>query len=169
MSLCYRLFLNKQKKRVQPFQPLAHNFEEIDFLNNYCNTLKNVLHWKILIPYKFNFISPNVEDKITPGWMILNLGWWFWTQQVDRAPTEMLLASVSIWLIRARSDFLNYFRRNILIKFISIENDRSIHDEIAYANRMENAIIDVEQNKTSLSLSKQYITDGLKILWLNFI
>jgi len=49
---------------------------------------------------------------------------------------------------------LNYFRRNILIKFISIENDRSIHDEIAYANRMENAIIDVEQNKTSLSLSK---------------
>jgi len=64
---------------------------------------------------------------------------------------------------------LNYFRRNILIKFISIENDRSIHDEIAYANRMENAIIDVEQNKTSLSLSKQYITDRLKILWLNFM
>ena len=77
---------------------------------------------------------------------------------VDRAPIEMLLTSVSIRLIRARSDFLNYFRRNILIKCISIKNDRNIHDEIAYANRVENAIFDAERDKTSLSLSKQYIT-----------
>ena len=33
---------------------------------------------------------------------------------------------------------------------------------------MENAIIDVEQDKTSLSLLKQYITDRLKILRLNY-
>ena len=88
---------------------------------------------------------------------------------IDRAPIEMLLTSVSIRLIRARSDFLNYFRRNILIKCISIKNDRNIHDEIAYANRVENAIIDVKQDKTSLSLSEQYITDRLKIFRLNFI
>ena len=88
---------------------------------------------------------------------------------VDRAPIEMLLTSVNIRLIRARSDFLNYFRRYFLIKFIYIKNDRSIHDKIAYANRVENAIIDVKQDKTSLSLLKQYITDGLKVLRLNFI
>ena len=29
---------------------------------------------------------------------------------------------------------------------------------------MKNAIFDAEKDKTSLSLSKQYITDGLKIL-----
>jgi len=29
---------------------------------------------------------------------------------------------------------------------------------------VENAIFGAEQDKTSLSLSKQYITDGLKIL-----
>ena len=49
------------------------------------------------------------------------------------------------------------------------KNDRNIHDEIAYANRVENAIIDVKQDKTSLSLSEQYITDRLKIFRLNFI
>ena len=46
---------------------------------------------------------------------------------------------------------------------------RNIHDEIAYANRVENAIIDVKQDKTSLSLSEQYITDRLKVFRLNFI
>ena len=87
---------------------------------------------------------------------------------LDRAPIEMLLTSISIRLIRARSDFLNYFRRNILIKCISIKNVRNIHDEIVYANRVENAIIG-KQDKISLSLSEQYITDRLKIFRLNFI
>ena len=32
-----------------------------------------------------------------------------------------------------------------------MENNRNIHDEIAYPNTVENAIIDVEQDKTSLS------------------
>ena len=37
-------------------------------------------------------------------------------------------------------------------------------DEIAYINRVKTAIFDAEQNKTiSLSLSKQNITNGLKI------
>ena len=87
----------------------------------------------------------------------------------SRPQIEMLLTSVSIRLIRARNDFLNYFRRNILVKFISMENDRNIHNKITFVNRVENVIIDVELNKTSLSLSKQYITDRLKILWSNFI
>ena len=30
-----------------------------------------------------------------------------------------------------------------------MENDRNIHDEIAYLNTVENAIIDVEQDKTT--------------------
>ena len=36
-------------------------------------------------------------------------------------------------------------------------------DEIAHVNRVKTAIFDAEQNKTSLSLLKQNITDGLKI------
>ena len=45
-----------------------------------------------------------------------------------------------------------------------MENNRNVHDEIVYVNRVENAIIDAKQGKTtSLSLSKQNITDGLKI------
>ena len=44
-----------------------------------------------------------------------------------------------------------------------MENDRNIHNENAYA-RIENVIIDTGQNKTtSLLLSKQNVTDGLKI------
>ena len=57
--------------------------------------------------------------------MILNLGWWFWTQQVDRAPIKILLTLVNIRFTRTRSDSLNW--RSILIKFTSMENDRHIY------------------------------------------
>jgi len=43
----YKLFLNEEKiekNRVRLFQPLARSFEEIDFLNNYYNNLRNVLY-----------------------------------------------------------------------------------------------------------------------------
>jgi len=44
-----------------------------------------------------------------------------------------------------------------------MENHKNIHNENAYA-RVENVIIDTGQNKTtSLLLSKQNVTDGLKI------
>jgi len=44
MRLLQAVIEQKKMIRVQPFQPLAHNFEEIDDLNSYCNNLKNVLH-----------------------------------------------------------------------------------------------------------------------------
>jgi len=42
----FRLFLSEKKmiySDIQPFQPLAHSFEEIDFLNNYCSNLKRTV------------------------------------------------------------------------------------------------------------------------------
>jgi len=60
-----------------------------------------------------------------------------------------MLISVSVQLTRAQR-FLEL--KKYFIKFSSMENDRNIH-EIAYPNTVENAIIDVEQDKTT-SLSR---------------
>jgi len=71
--------------------------------------------------------------------MILN------AKKRPRANQEML-TSVSVQFTRAQRflELKKYFN-----KIYSMENDRNIHDEIVYLNTVENAIIDVEQDKTT--------------------
>jgi len=73
--------------------------------------------------------------------MILN------AKKRPRANQEML-TSVSVQFTRAPRflELKKYFN-----KIYNMENDRNIHDEIAYLNTMENAIIDEQDKTTSLS------------------
>jgi len=42
MRILYRFLSEKKNDTYPAILAIGHNFEEIDFLNNYCNNLKNV-------------------------------------------------------------------------------------------------------------------------------